>query len=156
MEQTTAPRSTHSPTKRQVTQSHSIVDLAKITQRNEVRMREMVREAKENERSGKTTQKDFENHRQCRFCYEEQYLNRIESSKQAPNNKHENNIQQPGTSTAENSSNKLKYLGELIAPCLCRGTLKYIHAGCLKKWITYSRNMPLKCQLCQSSYTISL
>ena len=153
MEQRTAPRSTNSPTKRPFTQSHSIVDLAKITQKNEVKMREMIREARENEKSGKT-QKDHENHRQCRFCYEEQYLNQIESSKKASNNNTNSNIQQPVSS--ENSQNKLIQLGELIAPCLCRGTLKYIHAGCLKKWITYSRNMPLKCQLCQSSYTISL
>jgi hypothetical protein len=38
------------------------VDLAKITQKNEVKMREMIREAKENEKSGKA-QKDYENHR---------------------------------------------------------------------------------------------
>jgi hypothetical protein len=38
------------------------VDLAKITQKNEVKMREMIREARENEKSGKT-QKDHENHR---------------------------------------------------------------------------------------------
>jgi hypothetical protein len=63
MELTTAPRATHSPPKRLVSQSHSIVDLAKITQRNEVRMREMIREAKENEKSGKKTHKELENHR---------------------------------------------------------------------------------------------
>jgi hypothetical protein len=38
------------------------VDVAKITQKNEMKMREMIREAKEIEKSGKTP-RDFENHR---------------------------------------------------------------------------------------------
>ena len=97
MEQVTNRAITHSPTKRLVTHSHSIVDLAKITQRNEVKMKELIRKAKEIEKSGKT--QDFENLRQCRFCYEEQYLSRIEESKQKKNNTI--NIQQPAISTIE-------------------------------------------------------
>ena len=51
-------------------------EIAQITQRNEIKMREMVIKAKENAKSGKPDN-EFDHHRQCRFCFEEQYLNRL-------------------------------------------------------------------------------
>jgi len=39
-------------------------------------MRDMVIKAKENEKIGKPDEA-LDHHRQCRFCFEEQYLNRL-------------------------------------------------------------------------------
>lgn len=66
----------HSTKKQKTTYSKIDTDFIKITQKNEQRMRDMISQAKEIEKSGKTS--NFENLRQCRFCYEEQYLNDLE------------------------------------------------------------------------------
>ncbi len=63
----------HSSKKQKTTYSEIDADFIKITQKNEQRMRDMIIQAKEIEKSEKTS--NFENLRQCRFCYEEQYLN---------------------------------------------------------------------------------
>ena len=44
-----------------------------ITARNEIKMKQKIIQARFSESSGK--EKFNENHRECRFCYEEQYLN---------------------------------------------------------------------------------
>lgn len=53
----------------------------------------------------------------------------------------------------------------LIAPCHCKGSMQYVHVGCLRKWINSRINLPdspsdsyfleyqhLKCEVCQGSY----
>jgi hypothetical protein len=40
---------------------------------------------------------------------------------------------------------------QLIAPCSCKGTSKFIHKACLKMWIEASRNNK-KCPSCKSAY----
>ncbi|KAL1525616.1 hypothetical protein AB1Y20_020469 [Prymnesium parvum] len=41
---------------------------------------------------------------------------------------------------------------ELIAPCQCIGTQKYVHAACLHRWQAISLRNRLKCPVCQHSY----
>lgn len=43
---------------------------------------------------------------------------------------------------------------EIIAPCDCKGSIKYVHKSCLKQWVLHSPNFPMKCQLCLQSYSI--
>mmetsp|Transcript_25837 Transcript_25837/g.80570 ORF Transcript_25837/g.80570 Transcript_25837/m.80570 type:complete len:398 (+) Transcript_25837:53-1246(+) len=57
----------------------------------------------------------------------------------------------------------------LIAPCGCKGSVKYVHLGCLREWIRVRRSIPpagevcsgfeyhpLKCDLCKGSYASSV
>jgi hypothetical protein len=47
-------------------------------------------------------------------------------------------------------------LGRLFSPCLCRGTQKYIHEGCLNKWRLVGNNRAFyKCPTCKYDYRIS-
>ena len=49
------------------------------------------------------------------------------------------------------------YDNELITPCLCRGTQKYIHLKCLQKWRTVNKDNPEKrdfCEICKYHYAI--
>lgn len=41
----------------------------------------------------------------------------------------------------------------LVSPCLCSGSLKYIHQACLQKWIKSSDKM--SCELCQFEYQMT-
>ena len=48
--------------------------------------------------------------------------------------------------------------GKLIAPCLCSGSVKYIHEECLKTWLV-SQNADLKlasCELCHLFYKMEI
>lgn len=44
---------------------------------------------------------------------------------------------------------------ELISPCSCVGSIKYIHFQCLKKWIIEQKeNMPFfHCEICKDQYS---
>ena len=44
----------------------------------------------------------------------------------------------------------------LIAPCLCEGTIKYVHQICLKKWLIKSKIRPelSRCEICKKKYYI--
>lgn len=47
--------------------------------------------------------------------------------------------------------------GELISPCNCRGTLKYIHIECLQKWrktlpFNVFNKRDIKCEICHKYY----
>ncbi len=71
---------------------------------------------------------DFEE-RQCRFCYENEDAPKLIDS------------------TEKSVINKL------VAPCLCKGSLKYIHQRCLKKWVNQKLdNLRSKCQICLHVY----
>jgi len=41
---------------------------------------------------------------------------------------------------------------DLIIPCLCRGSMKFVHYDCLTKWIV--RGDKRKCEVCQFKYKI--
>lgn len=48
-----------------------------------------------------------------------------------------------------------KDLDPLITPCRCAGTMRYIHCGCLMRWLEISSKRtrkPLSCELCQYNY----
>ena len=42
----------------------------------------------------------------------------------------------------------------LISPCLCEGSIKYVHQNCLKKWLIKSNIKPelAKCEICKYKY----
>ncbi len=44
----------------------------------------------------------------------------------------------------------------LISPCLCEGSIKYVHQSCLKNWINISKIKPelSKCEICNFKYNI--
>jgi hypothetical protein len=52
----------------------------------------------------------------------------------------------------ENKSQNLP----LISPCLCEGSIKYVHQNCLKKWLIKSNIKPelAKCEICKCKYEI--
>ena len=39
----------------------------------------------------------------------------------------------------------------MISPCLCSGTMKYVHIKCLKTWMEYGH---VTCDICQSPYSV--
>lgn len=48
---------------------------------------------------------------------------------------------------------------ELIYPCKCSGTQKYVHENCLRIWITTSKDSRAtinKCEICETKYQIEL
>ena len=50
-----------------------------------------------------------------------------------------------------------KYDNELIHPCLCKGTQKYIHLKCLQEWRKINKDNPEKrdyCEICKYHYAI--
>ncbi|AYV84554.1 MAG: putative E3 ubiquitin-protein ligase MARCH3-like [Hyperionvirus sp.] len=40
----------------------------------------------------------------------------------------------------------------LISPCHCRGSLKYVHLKCLNKWVDSRNKNFTKCEICQHAY----
>ena len=66
--------------------------------------------------------------------------------------------------TTYNEENTCRYClegetfdNELISPCLCNGTQKYIHLKCLQTWRKINKNDPEKrdyCELCNHHYSI--
>ena len=44
----------------------------------------------------------------------------------------------------------------LISPCLCTGSIRYIHNDCLKKWIVAQKIsvFDAKCEICKTAYNI--
>lgn len=42
---------------------------------------------------------------------------------------------------------------KLISPCLCMGSLKYVHLRCLQKWIKSSEK--ITCELCRFDYIMT-
>ena len=45
-------------------------------------------------------------------------------------------------------------VGELICPCNCKGSMKYVHSECLRKWRLYS-GKKYTCMICQTRYHFS-
>ncbi|KAL5963422.1 E3 ubiquitin-protein ligase MARCHF8 [Taenia solium] len=45
---------------------------------------------------------------------------------------------------------ELESCGRLIAPCLCDGSLKYVHERCIQRWIEVSHSR--RCELCHFVY----
>lgn len=52
-------------------------------------------------------------------------------------------------------------LSNLISPCLCEGSIKYVHTTCLKDWINVKRSEELyhesyKCEICHYDIKITM
>jgi hypothetical protein len=43
-------------------------------------------------------------------------------------------------------------LGNLISPCLCKGTFQYVHNECLLKWYSHNSDKGLQCGVCLEEY----
>lgn len=41
--------------------------------------------------------------------------------------------------------------GDLFSPCLCKGSVKYVHRECLDKWLATAED-PLRCTICRATY----
>ncbi|XP_011639920.1 E3 ubiquitin-protein ligase MARCH2-like [Pogonomyrmex barbatus] len=52
----------------------------------------------------------------------------------------------------DQASSNFVYLGPLISPCKCRGTVGLVHAECLERWLTESGRA--RCELCGYKYAI--
>ena len=48
-------------------------------------------------------------------------------------------------------------LGRLLSPCMCKGSQRYVHEGCLESWRKMSPNQSSywQCSICKFSYKIS-
>nr|CDS21167.1 E3 ubiquitin protein ligase MARCH8 [Echinococcus granulosus] len=55
-------------------------------------------------------------------------------------------------SNDESNNMEMESRGRLIAPCLCDGSMKYVHQCCIQRWIKISRSR--KCELCNFRYAI--
>eukprot|EP00418_Pyrodinium_bahamense_P028829 CAMPEP_0179145828 /NCGR_PEP_ID=MMETSP0796-20121207/70384_1 /TAXON_ID=73915 /ORGANISM="Pyrodinium bahamense, Strain pbaha01" /LENGTH=160 /DNA_ID=CAMNT_0020846257 /DNA_START=22 /DNA_END=499 /DNA_ORIENTATION=+ len=46
---------------------------------------------------------------------------------------------------------------DLCSPCLCRGSMKYVHSQCLQRWRSASTNQHsrYRCEQCQYPYSLS-
>jgi hypothetical protein len=45
-------------------------------------------------------------------------------------------------------------LGRLISPCVCRGSSRYVHQGCLQRWRETSRDAFYTCPTCKYPYRL--
>lgn len=44
----------------------------------------------------------------------------------------------------------------LIRPCLCKGSLKFVHRTCIQKWLQHREpGAPIKCEICQAKFVYS-
>jgi hypothetical protein len=42
----------------------------------------------------------------------------------------------------------------MIAPCMCTGSVRYVHAACLQRWRTTSQTAATTCPKCLAHYTV--
>lgn len=91
----------------------------------------------ENFATKQNSNKSFDdiNNIQCRICYDseekKEYLNKLNSITEGCNEK----------------------ISEMISPCKCEGSVKFVHEKCLKKWIENTRN-GLYCEICKAKFFI--
>eukprot|EP01065_Artemidia_motanka_P032704 TRINITY_DN39694_c0_g1_i1.p1 TRINITY_DN39694_c0_g1~~TRINITY_DN39694_c0_g1_i1.p1 ORF type:complete len:431 (+),score=120.00 TRINITY_DN39694_c0_g1_i1:68-1360(+) len=43
-------------------------------------------------------------------------------------------------------------LGKLLSPCLCRGSMRYVHESCLQRWHSFTTNDATRCHVCGYQY----
>lgn len=99
------------------------------------------------------------NNKICRICHvvENKKKQRpINSGKTVKDGNMKNMIRWILSFTSNKSeSSTADYDDELIAPCQCRGTMKYVHRECLNQWRTASPRSDsfTRCEQCFTSYT---
>ena len=40
--------------------------------------------------------------------------------------------------------------GDLVAPCACAGSVRYVHRACLERWRAEGAGRALRCELCRA------
>ncbi|KAF9108882.1 hypothetical protein BGX29_003812 [Mortierella sp. GBA35] len=87
--------------------------------------------------------------RRCRICLEgeDEDIHHGDHHQQYGNQHHYHNDNDDGETTSES--------GRLISPCLCKGTSRYIHLGCLEKWRSMSprKESAFACDTCHYKYS---
>ena len=86
--------------------------------------------------------------RQCRIC-----LDVVQPTFDVPSEHLPGFLQSPGNVKYEDES------GRLIRPCLCKGSAKYVHEGCLQAWRHadpgYGRRNYWQCPTCHYKYRLA-
>ena len=86
--------------------------------------------------------------RQCRICLEV-----VQPTFDVPSEHLPGFLQSSGNVKYEDES------GRLIRPCLCKGSAKYVHEGCLQAWRHadpgYGRRNYWQCPTCQFKYRLA-
>jgi len=88
----------------------------------------------------------------CRICLESENIVQIKNVNQKNDNKNNQNEE------IENQiidNNNIVY-NNFISPCICHGTMKYVHESCLKKWIPnhVKKTKKAECEICKTNYKI--
>jgi hypothetical protein len=104
----------------------------------------------ESSRTGQSTRSSRRQHwppRQCRIC-----LDVVQPTLNVPSEHLPGFLQSPGNVKYEDES------GRLIRPCLCKGSAKYVHEGCLQTWRHadpgYGRRNYWQCPTCGFKYQL--
>lgn len=77
-------------------------------------------------------------------------LKRTQSTQSPPPHHTSSSHQPPPTPKKKPPLNPPDY--NLISPCVCSGTLKYVHQSCLQNWIRTSNNT--NCELCKHPFEL--
>ncbi|OAQ34757.1 hypothetical protein K457DRAFT_133220 [Linnemannia elongata AG-77] len=94
--------------------------------------------------------------RRCRICLEgeEDDSSRSNSQDRGRRN-HSHNYFGGGGQDHSDEEDEESGKGRLISPCLCKGSTRYIHLGCLEQWRTTStlRENFYRCEICHYEYS---
>ena len=97
--------------------------------------------------------------KKCRICFEEQSTNKSQSCSKSHKSlrlrKGLRSLRKPfHQSASTNSLSSCCSLNELIYPCKCSGSMKYVHSKCLEKWreACYGTEGYFCCHQCKSPY----
>ncbi|KAG0301841.1 hypothetical protein BGZ97_002585 [Linnemannia gamsii] len=89
--------------------------------------------------------------RRCRICLEGEEDDSIKSNQ----DRNRNHGYFGGHGHNDNEEDEESGNGRLISPCLCKGSTRYIHLGCLEQWRTTSprRENFYRCEICHYEYS---
>ncbi|KAK3809840.1 MAG: hypothetical protein J3R72DRAFT_463976 [Linnemannia gamsii] len=98
--------------------------------------------------------------RRCRICLEGEdddsfKSQRRNSSDHNRNHSHYHNGDYGDSNHSSNDDHEDSENGRLISPCLCKGSSRYIHLGCLEKWRAMSprKESFYRCDTCHYEYS---
>ncbi|KAF1978027.1 hypothetical protein BU23DRAFT_577525 [Bimuria novae-zelandiae CBS 107.79] len=100
------------------------------------------------EPSGNTPKQRHWRPRQCRIC-----LDTVNPTFDVPSENLPSFLQSTGNVKYEDEN------GRLIRPCMCKGSAKYVHEGCLQAWRhadpSYGRRNYWQCPICKFKYRLA-
>lgn len=93
--------------------------------------------------------------RRCRICLEGEDDNSTKSNSQDRSRRNHNQNYFSGGHDHSDDEDEDSGKGRLISPCLCKGSTRYIHLGCLEQWRTTSslRENFYRCEICHYEYS---